>query len=216
MAFLCLEFDLTESKEVCEVSLIFGVGINDADYSVIVRKEQPSSGKKRVRNVIFKCPYYFKWHDMLRRCYSKTSLTTRPNYAKCSVCKEWLLFSNFKAWMETQNWEGNQLDKDLLIKSNKVYSPQACCFVTTEVNNFILEQASKRGEFKIGVHRHTVNQTFITQINVENKRTYLGSFNTEEEAHEAWLTEKLKLAKILANKQTDPRVARALIERYEV
>lgn len=46
-------------------------------------------------------------------------------------------------------------------------------------------------------------------------RKHLGFFHTPEEAHQAWLKAKLELAKKLAAEQDDPRVAKALVERYE-
>ena len=196
------------------MKLVFGVGTNDADYSVIVRKEQPMVDGKRQRKVVFKCPYYHRWQAMLQRCYSKTSMSRRIKYRECFVCEEWLTFSNFKSWMEKQDWEGRELDKDLLIKGNKVYSPETCVFVSREINLFITECDAARGDYLIGVHKHSVNGTFVAQINLEGKRKNLGSFSTEIEAHRKWLTEKQKLAKLLAEGQTDSRVANALIERY--
>lgn len=46
--------------------LVHGVGINDAGYTV--EKRERLSGR---RKVIWACPYYVKWKNMLLRCYSK-------------------------------------------------------------------------------------------------------------------------------------------------
>ena len=78
--------------------LVHGVGINDADYPV-----QPTIGNKRVN-----CPFYWRWKDMLKRCYSEKHLLITPCYRDRSVNKEWFIFSIFKAWMEQQDWEGKQ------------------------------------------------------------------------------------------------------------
>lgn len=94
--------------------LVYGVGVDDLDYP---KKKLLPNGKYSF------CPYYQRWRGMIRRCYSKAQLGKNPNYEGCTVCDEWLTFSNFKSWMEKQDWEGKELDKDLLVRGNKVYSP---------------------------------------------------------------------------------------------
>ena len=122
----------------------------------------------------------------------------------------------FKDWMENQDWEGNQLDKDLLFEGNKVYGPKTCVFVTRMVNNFTLDSGAARGELPIGVYWNKEKNKFMSSCRnpFTKKREYLGYFTTEQEAHQAWLTRKLELAHELVAIQTDPRVAKALIERY--
>ena len=112
--------------------LVSGVGINDVDYEV--QKPQVFLGR-----LYKKCPFYDKWQAMLWRCYSKKSLYKHPSYKDCLVCSEWLKLSNFKSWMETQDWEGRHLDKDLLVPGNKLYSPDTCCFISIRLNSFITE-----------------------------------------------------------------------------
>ncbi|MNY45117.1 hypothetical protein D3C86_1801990 [compost metagenome] len=46
------------------------------------------------------------------------------------------------------------------------------------------------------------------------KSNHLGYFLCPEEAHAAWLSAKRIQAKELAEIQTDPRVAKALVDRY--
>lgn len=192
--------------------LVVGVGINDAEYR-IVRKETYSTadGIRKQRTVWF-CPFYARWSRMLERCYYDKTIPSRPTYRDCSVCEEWLTFSNFRGWMEKQDWEGKQLDKDILFIGNKVYSPETCVFVDREVNSFITESAAARGKYKIGVSWDKQLRKFKA---VCGRGGYLGYYDTEAEAHKAWLTCKLEQAKILAAGQTDPRVAEALIKRYE-
>lgn len=109
------------------------------------------------------------------------------------------------------------MDKDILFPGNKVYSPETCVFVTQEVNKFLTDSGATRGQWPVGVTYHRRDKIFEAkcQSGVEGLRTYLGRFSTPEEAHEAWRKEKLRLARILASEQTDERVAKALIERYE-
>lgn len=196
--------------------LTYGVGINDADYQVqdcIITVDE--NGKKS-RKVIWRCPFYSKWVSMLRRCYHHKYQEKQPTYKGCSVFEEWLLFSNFKAWMETQDWEGKHLDKDLLVMGNKIYSPETCVFVDAKINLFLTDCNASRGQHMIGVYWSKPNKKFKASCNDgSGKLKYLGYFNTELEAHQAWLKCKQEMALKLADEQTDPRVAKALIDRYE-
>lgn len=194
--------------------LICGVGINDADYNVYI--SEMVDGKQKA---IWICPFYMKWRSMITRCYSQSSILRHPSYAECSSVPEWHRFSNFKAWMEQQDWEGKDLDKDILISGNKVYSPETCVFVDPRVNTFMLECSTTRGEYPIGVCldkrvKRKPYRAFCNSV-ITKKTEHLGRYSTPEEAHSAWLAFKLEQAYILAAEQTDERVAKALIDRYE-
>ena len=195
--------------------LVYGVGINDADY-VVQRNEVIEVDGKRKMKVVWVCPYYQVWTSMLCRCYSYKYQKRFPTYKWCSVSEEWLRFSNFKRWMESQYFEGMQLDKDLLFAGNKVYSAETCVFVTQKVNSFATDNGAKRGEWLIGVNWHKGVGKYQSQCRnpFTKKNEYLGLFTSELEAHQTWLERKLELAHLLAAEQTDERVGKALIERY--
>ena len=195
---------------------VFGVGINNADY--IVQKKETIGcvdGKQKQKSVWI-CPFYRTWKSMLKRCYSTKYQEGFPTYKGCSVSEEWLTFTSFKNWMETQDWQDKQLDKDLLFEGNKVYSSDTCVFVSGIVNNFTLDSGAARGEWLIGVNWDKREGKFRSSCRnpFTKKREHLGYFTSEQEAHQAWLKRKLYLAKELAAIQTDPRVAEALIDRY--
>jgi hypothetical protein len=118
--------------------------------------------------------------------------------------------------MEKQDWEGLQLDKDLLFEGNKIYSAETCVFVTKAINTFTTDRGNDRGEWLIGVDWHKRVGKFKSQCRnpFTKKGEYLGYFACEQQAHKAWLKRKLELAHLLAAEQTDERVAKALIERY--
>lgn len=196
--------------------LIFGVGINDADYVVQKFETIGYVNGKRKKKMVWVCPYYRSWVSMLGRCYSAKCQERRPTYLGCTVSEDWLTFSNFKAWMVQQNWKDNQLDKDLLFEGNKVYSPETCVFVTGAVNNFTTDSGAARGEWMIGVSWHNPAEKFRARCcnPFTKKNEYLGLFTCEVEAHEAWARRKLELAHELAAIQTDERVAKALILKY--
>ena len=196
--------------------LVYGVGINDAGYVVNKRDTIGYADGKQKQKLVWVCPYYERWTSMLRRCYSASFQESRPTYAGCAVSEDWLTFSNFKSWMEKQDWEGNQLDKDLLFEGNKIYSADTCCFVTSMTNLFITDSCNDRGEWLIGVSWHKGMNKFISQCSnpFTKKREHIGYFDCEQEAYQAWLKRKLELAHELAEIQTDPRVAKALIDHY--
>ena len=196
--------------------LVHGVGNNNADY-VVVKYETIDyvDGKQKQELVCF-CPFYRAWKSMLQRCYSAKFQERNPAYKGCTVSKEWHTFNNFKAWMEKQDWEGKQIDKDLLFEGNKLYSPETCVFVTRTVNIFTTDRAAARGELLIGAYLYKRTGKFQSKCGnpFTKKQEHLGYFDCEQEAHNAWLKRKLELAHELAAIQTDPRVAKALIDRY--
>jgi len=171
-------------------SLIYGVGLNDANYLVV----DLSTGKQ-----IF-CPYYKRWSGRLQRGYCPLLHKRRPTYIGCSVCPEWLVFSNFRKWMETQDWFGKELDKDLLSTGNKLYSPETCIFISTTVNNLLLQ--TRQDSSKAGVHKTYSRfkvERFHAQISIGGKAKGLGTFNTEIEAHTKYLEAKKAYIIELAN-----------------
>ena len=195
------------------IKTIRGVGMNDADYNVT--KSKKVNGKTIIT---WMCPFYLVWVSMLNRCYSATVHKSHPSYKDCSVCDEWLIFSNFKAWMEQQDWGDKQLDKDLLVEGNKVYSPDTCVFVHVKINNFIINRPRGRGEYLLGVHLNKRGNRFLSQCNnpFTGKREHVGSFMTELEAHIAWKKRKHELACMLSESEycNDDRIKKVLLTRY--
>ena len=196
--------------------LVCGVGTNDSDYAVVEFETIGYVNGKQKQKRVWECPYYRAWTNMLQRCYSIKFQERCPTYIGCIVSEEWKTFSNFRAWMITQDWEAKQLDKDLLIEGNKVYSPETCVFVTQTVNSFTTDRVNDRGEWLIGVSWHKGANKFQSKCcnPFTKEQEYLGLFTCEQEAHEAWLKRKLELAHELAEIQEDSRVAEALIDRY--
>lgn len=197
---------------------LYGVGINDAKYQVKKEKIITNGDGVKTRKLVWICPYYKVWMNMITRAYSDSFLKTRPSYLGVTVCDEWLLFSNFKSWMEKQDWNGNQLDKDLIKHGNKIYSPSTCLFVSKEVNLFMTDRKSKRGKFLIGVNLHSSNRYQSTIRNpITKKQEHLGLFNLEILAHKAWIERKTEIAIELSksNLVSNEKVGNALINKYK-
>lgn len=157
--------------------ILFNVGHNDADYNVT----------KKIDGKTYTCPFYRKWCSMLKRCYNEKSLLQMPSYRGCTVCEEWLSFMNFKAWMETQDWEGKHLDKDLLSNSS-IYSPETCVFIDAKLNSFLTLSNKSRGNYPLGVTPN--GKKYATHISGK----HIGTFETIIEAHQSWQKEKIEQA----------------------
>lgn len=185
--------------------------MNDADYQVHTKVVTTIDGKEKTTWV--PCPIYRTWLNMLSRCYNPK---TDKTYEGCSVDPSWLKFSCFRAWVVTQDWAGKQLDKDILVEGNKLYSPETCVFVEAHVNTFLLERQNSNTGLPLGVHISIGDSPkFLATISDKCKKRHLGSYNTPKEAHKAWCRAKLEAAKILVSTVTDERVAKAVVARYE-
>jgi hypothetical protein len=160
---------------------------------------------------------YAKWSSMLSRCYTKKFISRYPTYINCSVDERWHNFQIFAEWFEENYREGFELDKDILVKGNKVYSPETCCFVPAEVNTILVKNDSRRGELPIGVSKNgTKFQAHITAST--SRPTSLGTYNTVNEAFSAYKNKKEEHIKNIANKWSssiEEDVYKALIN-YQV
>jgi len=203
--------------------LVVGVGVNDVDY-VVQKKEEVEGFTKSVRNrqrVVWRCPYYQKWYNMLRRSYSQVYHKVHPTYIDCSVSEEFKKLSDFIKWVDAQpdrGWEGKHLDKDLLFESNKVYSPQTCVFLSEDTNKFLNDNSASRGKYMLGVKISANKKNpYRAKCNDPLKRYKpdIGYFPTEIQAHLAWKLCKYKYALDVAEYEDDPRVKEALICRFK-
>lgn len=181
-------------KSITQRGLVFGIGINDADYIT----KQIINGKE------VRCPYYRRWVNMLKRCYSTSSKKDIRAYDGCTVCDEWLTFSNFKDWMAKHDWDGKELDKDIARYGNKVYSPETCIFVSADINRLLTDRRSRRGIYPQGVSRYRNGKSFFAGCSIDGKRVHIGTFDTEKEASDAYLTFKANHIYNVALKESEP------------
>lgn len=141
---------------------------------------------------------YHSWDAMLKRCYSGKHKT----YSDCSVCEEWYLFSNFKKWFNENYIEGYDLDKDILVKGNKVYSPETCCFVPREINEIISNNKSIRGKYPMGVYKNPYDK-YCASLKKYKKIIRIGVFDTPSEAFMAYKKAKEEHIKNVAKNYYD-------------
>ncbi len=162
-------------------------------------------------------PLYKKWNGMMQRCYNLKNKINNPAYEACTSSETFRHFSKFKSWYYSQigcEQEDWHLDKDILIKGNKVYSEDTCCIVPPEINCALLNNKKVRGSFPQGVIYNSTKTRYRARIQRGYKWESLGTYDTPEEAFYAYKPVKEAYIKSLAEKwkdQIDPRVYEALM-----
>lgn len=141
---------------------------------------------------------FIVWYSMLNRCYSGKFSA----YKDCSVCKEWLNYQNFADWFYENYYNvGDEvmcLDKDIIEKNNKVYGPNTCVFVPQKINTLFIKSNKIRGDYPIGVIYK--DGKYLSRCkNGNNKKVYLGIFNTVNEAFNMYKDFKERLIKQIAD-----------------
>lgn len=149
--------------------------------------------------------FYLTFKCMMERSFSKECKEKYPTYKDVTVCEEWHNFQNFAKWMEEnynpEAMEGWHLDKDILVKGNKIYSPETCCFIPREVNTLLTKSTNKRGNYPIGVSKK--GHKYISYISRNGINLSNGTFNTQEEAFQAYKIAKENYIKEVADKWKD-------------
>lgn len=187
------------------IKLVLGVGVNDRRYPVW------AEGKTLKE--------YYLWQDLLKRCYSPKYHQRRPTYIGCSASENFKSYSYFHEWVQQQigfGQKGFQLDKDLIFKGNKLYSEDTCLFLPNELNALLIFRKADRGSFPLGVSAH--KGKFLAQCLRRPAPTFIGYFDTPEEAFLAYKQAKESYIKLQAEKWKD-RIdirAYAALMAYEV
>lgn len=171
---------------------VLGVGyIGEGDYKVSINGVHT--------------PHYSYWKGMLYRCYSEKWKDKNRTYEDCLVSDEWHNFQTFAKWFDENYYEvDNQkmsLDKDILIKGNKLYSSTTCVFVPQDINMLFVKRDSKRGELPIGVGLNKPDGKYIARCRgLEGKLVHIGIFTTIDGAFYAYKEYKENLIKEVAEK----------------
>ena len=187
---------------------VYGVGVLGTKY-------QPTINGVKTKE-------YGLWADMLRRCYSDGFKKKYPTYEGCEVSENFKSFEYFYEWCHKQIGFANKdwhLDKDLLVKGNKVYSESTCVFIPSEINLLLTKRTASRGKYLIGVSWSKTTNAFKVMVRInKGKQEFLGYFKTELEAFNAYKQAKEAFVKEQANKwkgKIDDRAYEALMS-YEV
>ena len=170
---------------------------------------------------------YKTWNHMLERCYSDKFHEKQPTYKDCEASEEFYNFQVFAEWFNDNFYqiEGEImcLDKDILVKDNKIYSPDTCIFVPQTINSLFVKCDKSRGESVIGTSplengKYQVSCNMINPETRKFKSEYLGRYDTQEKAFEIYKYYKEKNIKQVADYYKDliPEKLYNAMYNYEV
>lgn len=150
---------------------------------------------------------YITWHSMLKRCYDEKYHEKYPTYIGCEISEDFHNFQNFAKWYHDNYYEVEgermELDKDILIKGNKIYSPETCIFAPQTINSLFTKCDNARGDSVIGASfvngKYRVSCNLINPVTGESKRKHLGYYDTQEKAFEAYKQFKENYIKQIAD-----------------
>lgn len=160
---------------------------------------------------------YYLWRSMLRRCYDEKYVEKKHTYKGCTVSENFKSFKYFKEWCNKQIGFASKddkgkpfaLDKDILVKGNKVYSEDTCCFVPCEINIIFTDRSATKGEYPVGVYYNKSRKKYVARVSKRGCLKHIGIFTSVEEAVSAYNKEKESHIKAVANiwkDYIDPRV----------
>ena len=185
---------------------IYGVACI-GDTSAVIKSKQ------------FKYSYQI-WISMITRCYSDKDLARRNTYRDCFVCDEWLCYEYFEKWFDENYYEIEgetmNLEKDILVKGNKIYSPNTCVFAPRTINSLFLKNNVKRGELPIGVNM--IGDRYEAHMTRKNKSHHSAMSDTIEGAFNAYKEAKEKEIKRVADEYKDkiPQKLYEAMYKYKV
>lgn len=176
-------------------------------------------GERRLRksNNLYRKSYE-AWSHILNRCYNEKTQEKNPQYKYCTVDPVWHSFKNFREWylnqpelLNTEEDTGNRwsIDKDILVKGNRVYSPDTCCVVPNEINTLMVKPQQRKvhtdlpegvGYIKPRVPNAKKGYSARLNCGTGEKDRYLGYYDTPEEAFLVYKEAKEKRIKEVANK----------------
>lgn len=192
--------------------LVYGIGTNDRRYPTC-------EGNTSIRE-------YRLWKHMLYRC-TESLWIKYPTYTGTTCSENFKSYSFFYEWCQTQVGFRNiddknrpwEIDKDVLVKGNKVYSEDTCVFIPHKINSMLTKAEATRGEQPIGVYKHTKANIFQAACRgVSGSTKAIGVFDSAEKAFKAYKVFKESCIKQVAEKYKhliDNRAYQALMN-YEV
>jgi hypothetical protein len=191
---------------------VFGIGyIGEGEYEACIKRKFTNQ--------------YISWSSMMARCYSEYFHKRQPAYIDCSVVEEWHCFQNFAKWYNQNFYEVEgqrmQLDKDILVKGNRVYSPETCVFVPHSINSLFVKVDARRGNLPVGVccyENKNINKYGVRCRDGKGKYANVGYFSTAEEAFHKYKLFKESVIKETANKYKNkiPEKLYVALLKYQV
>lgn len=153
---------------------------------------------------------YDTWIHMLQRSFDDKCKEKQPSYENVSCCDEWLSYEKFYEWLHSQEnfdkWYNGKrwaLDKDIIVKRNKIYSSDTCSLVPQNVNCLFLKREADRGKYPIGVKEAEWGFEASCHNPFTNKNEELGCYATPEKAFDAYKKYKDTIIKKVAQIEFD-------------
>lgn len=136
-------------------------------------------------------PAYSHWVGMLTRVYGVDRFSC---YDGCSIHEQWHDFQNFAKWFNHQVYQkGWHLDKDLINRDCKLYSPDTCVFLPPKLNYFVRVPSSRTTDLPRGVKR--AGKRFVAYCrDIHGNPVLVGSFADPATAHLAYMRFKKSVA----------------------
>jgi len=166
---------------------------------------------------------YSSWQRVISRSYNEKFKIRCTTYKDCTCSKEWLNFQCFALWFSENYYEVEgykmNVDKDILIKHNKLYSAETCIIVPHNINGLFVKSDAIRGKTCIGTTYNIEKNKFLASCKDNKGSTkYLGQHDTEMKGFLAYKTYKEKLIKQIADEFKDkiPIKLYDALYRYEV
>ena len=153
--------------------------------------------KSRINGKLIKS--YSEWHDMFDRCYNSEFHKRHPSYKDCDVANIWFNYQRFGDWFSKNYYEvpgeTMHLDKDILYKGNKIYSPEKCIFVPNKINTLFIKCDRSRGDLPIGVYYDKDRNKYTAGYKINKIRKFIGRYDNPEDAFYVYKLHKEKLIK---------------------
>lgn len=147
---------------------------------------------------------YRLWYNMFVRCFCSSIIRNLNSYKLCYINVRWHNFQNFcedivnlKGYREWKNDTNNinkyQLDKDIKVKGNKIYSKDTCMFVPYQENLCIKNRRARitgltyiGNRIKDGYVEEFTNQSdFARKYNLRQS-SIGGCMNGKYKTHAGW------------------------------
>lgn len=142
---------------------------------------------------------YHTWRDMIRRCYEAETMLRNPAYVGVTVCDDWLCFANYEKWYDLHYIPTYQVDKDLTILGNRIYCPDACCFIPQRINCIIGAKSYSNKPLPTGVSFHKRDKIYNAKCWDGERLIHLGDFTCVEEACKIYVDFKTTLVRKIAH-----------------
>lgn len=122
------------------------------------------------------------WREMCHRCHNKDRNDYKYYGARgLTVCEEWReSYNNFLDWSNSNGYiEGLTLER---IDNDIGYNPNNCKWIPKYLQPINRRKFSNNKSGYTGISYHRKNNNWVANININKKRTYLGSFSSKQDA----------------------------------